>query len=353
MTTNRFSRRAVVRTAVGVGATAALGVGSSTVSAQSPTLSSWFSNTSNYDGVVDRTGQSEVTITVGASGNGGNFGFGPAAVRVDPGTTVVWKWNGKGSSHNVVAEDGSFKSEMVGTSGHTFSHTFEEAGVWKYACTPHKPMGMKGAVVVGDAAVGGESSATQSTAEKSGGEKPAALKSWFSNTSNYDGVVDRTGNDEVTVEVGAKGNGASFAFGPAAIRVDPGTTVVWEWNGRGGAHNVVAEDGSFKSEMVNKSGHSFSHAFEEAGTYKYACTPHKSMGMKGVVLVGDAGGGAGGSGGSSNSGAFGGVSDSALLFGGSLLGAFLSPIAVAVMLALGDDDRPPETDERTHGHPSD
>ncbi len=34
---------------------------------------------------------------------------------------------------------------------HTFEHTFEEAGVYTYACTPHKTLGMKGAVVVTDA----------------------------------------------------------------------------------------------------------------------------------------------------------------------------------------------------------
>jgi halocyanin-like protein len=108
----------------------------------------WFEGVSNFDGVVDETGSSEVTVTVGSSANGGNFGFDPAAVRVDAGTTVVWEWNGKGGSHNVAAEDGSFESELVAEEGHTFSHTFEEAGTVKYTCTPHETVGMKGAVVV-------------------------------------------------------------------------------------------------------------------------------------------------------------------------------------------------------------
>ncbi|CQR48629.1 MULTISPECIES: halocyanin domain-containing protein [Haloferax] len=113
-----------------------------------PQFDGWFDNVGNYDGVVDETGSSTVTVTVGAQANGGAFGFGPAAIRVSPGTTVVWEWNGEGGSHNVAAADGSFESELAGSSGHTFEHTFEATGTYTYACTPHETLGMKGAVVV-------------------------------------------------------------------------------------------------------------------------------------------------------------------------------------------------------------
>jgi len=53
---------------------------------------------------------------------------------------------------------------------------------------------------------------------------------WFSNTGNFDGTYDYTGKKEVTVYVGTDGNGTAYGFGPAAaIRVDPGTKVTWEW----------------------------------------------------------------------------------------------------------------------------
>lgn len=108
----------------------------------------WFDDASNYDGVVDETGESEVEITVGANGNDGNFAFAPAAVRVSSGTTVVWKWNGKGGLHNVVTDDGSFESEMMSSAGETFEHAFESEGTYRYYCDPHLSSGMKGAVVV-------------------------------------------------------------------------------------------------------------------------------------------------------------------------------------------------------------
>ena len=94
--------------------------------------------------------------------------------------------------------------------------------------------------------------------------------------------VDRTGQDEVAVAVGA-GNG--FAFDPAPVRIDAGTTVAWEWTGRGGGHNVVAVDESFESTLTAEAGHTFTHTFTEPGTNEYVCTPHQTQGMRGVVVV--------------------------------------------------------------------
>jgi halocyanin-like protein len=290
-----LTRRTVLRGAVGLTATSLAATGATPVAGQEssePDYGSWFDDVSNYDGTVDERGSSEVTVTVGAEGNNGNYGFGPAAVRVDPGTTVVWEWTGKGNGHNVVAEDGSFESELSTEAGHTFEQTFEEPGVYKYACVPHKMMGMKGAVVVGDPG---------QTDGGSGGGQPEQSAGpdyggWFENVGNFEGTTDRTGESEVTVTVGATGNNGSYAFAPPAVRVDPGTTVVWEWSGKGNAHNVVAEDGSFESELTPEAGFTFEQTFEETGVYKYACVPHEPMGMKGAVVVGGSGsGGASGS----------------------------------------------------------
>lgn len=108
----------------------------------------WFGPTTNYDGVADETDASDVEVTVGSQANGGAYGFSPAAVRVSPGTTVTWRWTGKGSAHDVVSTGDAFASERVATEDHTFSHTFEESGTHRYYCTPHRAMGMRGVVVV-------------------------------------------------------------------------------------------------------------------------------------------------------------------------------------------------------------
>jgi halocyanin-like protein len=102
----------------------------------------------NFETVVDRTDRSEVEVVVGSEANGGNFGYTPAAVRVATGTTVVWRWNGKGGAHNVIAEDGTFGSGLTAQEGHTFEYTFDETGTYKYYCRPHRTVNMKGVVVV-------------------------------------------------------------------------------------------------------------------------------------------------------------------------------------------------------------
>jgi halocyanin-like protein len=114
---------------------------------------------------------------------------------------------------------------------------------------------------------------------------------WFDDTDNFDGTVDMRGESSVTVAVGAEGNGGAFAFDPAAVHVDPGTTVTWEWTGEGGEHNVAPEDGDFGSGEPASSG-SHEHTFETEGIHLYRCEPHDSLGMRGAVVAGDPSGGA-------------------------------------------------------------
>lgn len=114
-------------------------------------------------------------------------------------------------------------------------------------------------------------------------ENIQSFDGWFDNTGNYDGVTDKTGSEGAMVEVGAGGSGRLFA--PPAIRVSLGTTITWEWTGAGGSHNVVEEDGSFESKLTEEEGHTFKQTFDDRGTVRYFCEPHKTVGMKGVVLV--------------------------------------------------------------------
>lgn len=74
-------------------------------------------------------------------------------------------------------------------------------------------------------------------------------------------------------------------FVPGKLEVRTGDTVIW-MNESGGGHNVVANDGSFKSTMLEK-GQYYALVFSRAGAYKYYCQPHRIMGMKGLVEVKD------------------------------------------------------------------
>lgn len=122
---------------------------------------------------------------------------------------------------------------------------------------------------------------------------------WFDDVENYEETEDMTGEEEVTVDVGAGDNG--LQFDPPAIRIDQDTTVVWEWTGEGGGHNVVhvpeeeeelqienatgADEPVFETEVTSEEGYTFEHQFEDTGTYLYVCEPHRQQGMKGAVVV--------------------------------------------------------------------
>lgn len=103
---------------------------------------------------------------------------------------------------------------------------------------------------------------------------------------NFDETEDLRGEEEVEVTVGA---GDGLQFEPAAIWVDPGTNVVWEWTGDGGAHNVATNEGEeFESETTDEGGFVFEHTFEEEDQInEYECTPHTAQDMHGGVAVGD------------------------------------------------------------------
>lgn len=105
---------------------------------------------------------------------------------------------------------------------------------------------------------------------------------WFGDVQNYEATVDETDADMVRIDVGA---GDGFQFDPPAVKISRGTTIIWEWTGSG-QHDVVHEGGSFQSARVSDPDFEFEHGFTDGGMYKYFCTPHRTIGMKGAIVVG-------------------------------------------------------------------
>jgi halocyanin-like protein len=142
-----------------------------------------------------------------------------------------------------------------------------------------------GAAAIG--AASGSAAAAESGSESGGGGGEPDFGGYLGDVGNFDGSVeDATGQDQVTVEVGTEANGGNFGFTPPAVHVDNGATVVWEWTGEGGAHNVVHDNGDFESDLVGEAGFTFERTFEEDGIYNYYCAPHQGNGMKASVVVG-------------------------------------------------------------------
>ncbi|WP_336327312.1 halocyanin domain-containing protein [Halovenus sp. HT40] len=165
-TTGPMTRRSLLKRAGGAATAGAVGAAAtSTASAQSDLYGGYLSDTGNFDGATaDATGMDTVTISVGA-GNQGLL-YDPAAVVIEPGTTVEWEWTGNGGAHNVYNDDALssvnerlFESgEPVDATGVQYEFTFEssDTGTHPYACSPHRALGMRGVVVVGSDNVQGD-----------------------------------------------------------------------------------------------------------------------------------------------------------------------------------------------------
>ena len=84
-----------------------------------------------------------------------------------------------------------------------------------------------------------------------------------------------------------RSDGQSMVYSEDVLKVEVGDTVVWKPKDKG--HNVEFIIGPDAIELPKKSriNQEFTYTFEKSGIYFYQCTPHKSMGMIAVVIVGD------------------------------------------------------------------
>jgi len=112
-----------------------------------PAVDAWLADVEIYDGtVVDWRDYPSPLVTVGSAEGERDVTFSPPAARVSTGTTVRWVWTG--GPHQIVFEDADAGSDVETSPGVQFEHTFDETGVYRYACGPHQSLGAKGAVVV-------------------------------------------------------------------------------------------------------------------------------------------------------------------------------------------------------------
>ena len=91
-----------------------------------------------------------------------------------------------------------------------------------------------------------------------------------------------------TVEMLNKQGKESMVFSKKIVRINVGETVFWKATDKG--HNVEFIKGGVP-EGVEKFKTKFNvdaqYTFKVPGIYAYWCTPHKSMGMIGFVVVGN------------------------------------------------------------------
>ena len=93
--------------------------------------------------------------------------------------------------------------------------------------------------------------------------------------------------EDTTVEMlNKRDDGAKMVYSQDITRIDVGDTVTWVPTSKG--HNVefIAGPDGWEAPKKSKLSKEVSITFDTPGVYLYQCTPHKTMGMIAIVVVG-------------------------------------------------------------------
>ena len=92
--------------------------------------------------------------------------------------------------------------------------------------------------------------------------------------------------EPLIIEMLNKRGKEKMLYGQDVARVEVGQTITWTPDSKG--HNVQFVSVPEGVEKVkSKLSKEFSYTYEQEGVYLYVCTPHASMGMIGMVIVGE------------------------------------------------------------------
>ena len=91
---------------------------------------------------------------------------------------------------------------------------------------------------------------------------------------------------DLTIEMLNKdADGNKMVFSQEVVKVEIGDTVTWLPSSKG--HNVEMISSPNKMKFKSKNSKEAKITFDTPGIYYYWCTPHKGMGMIGLVVVGN------------------------------------------------------------------
>ena len=81
------------------------------------------------------------------------------------------------------------------------------------------------------------------------------------------------------------GSGRKMVYSQELVHIDAGDTVKWIPTSKGHNVEIVAAPEGFDIPKKSKNGKEVSIEFTVPGIYYYWCTPHKGMGMIGLIVV--------------------------------------------------------------------
>tara|TARA_R110000851_G_scaffold46355_1_gene112795 strand:+ start:201 stop:635 length:435 start_codon:yes stop_codon:yes gene_type:complete len=93
--------------------------------------------------------------------------------------------------------------------------------------------------------------------------------------------------EDISVDMlNKRDDGAKMVYSEDISRIDVGDSITWLPTSKG--HNVefIAGPDGWDAPKKSKLSKEYTYTFDTPGVYVYQCTPHKSMGMIAIVVVG-------------------------------------------------------------------
>ena len=89
---------------------------------------------------------------------------------------------------------------------------------------------------------------------------------------------------DMTIEMlNRDADGNKMVFSQEIVNISSGDTITWIPTSKG--HNIEIITSPNETEFKSKTNREAKFTFTDPGIYYYLCTPHKSMGMIGLVIV--------------------------------------------------------------------
>ena len=93
--------------------------------------------------------------------------------------------------------------------------------------------------------------------------------------------------EDTTVEMlNKRDDGAKMVYSEDITRIDVGDTVTWVPTSKGHNVEIIAAPDGYDIPKKSKLSKEVAITFDVPGVYLYQCTPHKTMGMIAIVVVG-------------------------------------------------------------------
>lgn len=94
--------------------------------------------------------------------------------------------------------------------------------------------------------------------------------------------------EDTTVEMlNKRDDGAKMVYSEDITRIDVGDTITWVPTSKGHNVEIIAAPEGFDIPKKSKLSKEVAITFDTPGVYLYQCTPHKTMGMIAIVVVGE------------------------------------------------------------------